>query len=264
METNDLLRLGGWIRWPLRVLPNLNSSLILTCDALRGIWLPLCTAAPCTCSHSLPWGLALAVPFPSLRLQRWTSSADALLRCKLPSSLKHSALGGSLLAAISVPQQLPQEAVGTEQSPATISPCAMPSTFSSPWPQNTSRGLRCLPSITVPQVALSPLLLLLSCNSQESASQVAPVLRSCSCFQIKGAVDWQCLWLSETHWKCRVLRDCCRRGKEADKERQVFSWCQQHSSLFSLESFSEPCSVWPFTWAQKSDSRCCWPEGGEI
>lgn len=44
-----------------------------------------------------------------------------------------------------------------------------------------------------------------------------PVLRSHSCFQIKGAVDWQCLWLSETPWESRVVRNCCRRGEEADK-----------------------------------------------
>lgn len=115
-------------------------------------------------------------------------------------------------------------------NPNTIWSHAMPSAFSPPWPQNMNKGLRCLPSITVPQVALSLLLVLLSCNSQwESA-----VLRSCSCFQIKGAVDWQCFWLSETHWKSRELRNFCRRGEEVDKERQVFSWCQTAFLLILL------------------------------
>lgn len=129
--------------------------------------------------HSLGLDPTVVEPFSSLRLQRWT-------RCKLPSSLKCSALGIFLLAAISIPQLLPQEACGYWAIPRHhLTPD--PSAFSPPWPQNRNKGLRCLPSITVPQVALS-LLLLLSCNSQcESAPYVPPVLRSYSCFQIKGA-----------------------------------------------------------------------------
>lgn len=60
-----------------------------------------------------------------------------------------------------------------------------------------------------------------------------------SCLQIKGAVDWQCLWLSETHWKSRVVKNCCTRGEEAHKGRQVFSWGRQHS-LFHLEESEYP------------------------
>lgn len=62
--------------------------------------------------HSLGLDHTVPEPFPSLGLQRWMSSAAALLSCKLPSSLKCSALGLSSLAAMCVPQLLPQEACG--------------------------------------------------------------------------------------------------------------------------------------------------------
>lgn len=113
MEINDLLRCRGWTRWPLRVLLNLNYLLTLTCEAEGHL-----SASLHGCSmhmqppHSLGIDHTASEPLPSLRLQRWTSSAVALLRCKLPISLKCSALWVSLLAAVSVPQLLPQEACG--------------------------------------------------------------------------------------------------------------------------------------------------------
>lgn len=194
---------------------------------------PMHTQPPC----SLGLDHTVVEPFPSLRLQRWTNSAIALPRCKLPSSLKWSALRVSSLAAIHIPQLLPQEACGYWAVPDTIWPRVMPSAFSPPWPQNMNKGLICLPSITVPQVALSLLLLLLSCNRQwESASHVPSVLRSYSCFQIKGAGTGLAVpvAISDTHWKSRVVRNCCRRGEEVDKGRQVFSWCKTALLLILL------------------------------
>lgn len=207
--------------------------------------------------HSLGLDHTLAEPFPSLKLQRWTSSAVALLRCKLPSSLKCPALGVSLLAAISVPQLLPQEACGYWAIPrhhltSCNAQCIQPSLT-----PNMNKGLRCLPSIDVPQVALSLLLVLLSCNSQWESASHATRTQKLLLFS-RSKVQW-------TGSACDYLKlfgreggsgTAAEEGRKQTRRGRSSPGVRQHFSLFYLERFSEPCSIWPFTWAEKSDSRC--------
>lgn len=95
-----------------------NQRPVKTCDALGNGGTKHLTASLHSClMHMLPpislgLGHTMVEAFPSLRLQRWTSSAVPLLRSELPSSLKSPALGVSLLAAISIPKLLPQKACG--------------------------------------------------------------------------------------------------------------------------------------------------------
>lgn len=83
-------------------------------------------------------------------------------------------------------------------------------------------------------------------------SEATPVSRS----KVQG-LDWQCLWLylaliERAGWSGTAAEE----GRRQTRGGRSSPGARQHSSLFHLEGFSEPCSMWPFTWAEKSDSRC--------
>lgn len=202
--------------------------------------------------HSLGLDYTLAEPFPSLRLQRWTSSAVALLRCKLPSSLKCSALGVSLLAAVSVPQLLPQESCGywAIPTPSDLMQCPVHSAL--PDPKTWTKAWDAYPaSLCHRLLSLSSLCCWASIASgNQQYSGAAPVSRS--------KVQWTGSAFGYLKLIGRVESSgtSAEEGRKQTRRGRSSPGARQHSSLFYLECFSEPCSMWPFTWAEKSDSRC--------
>lgn len=109
---------------------------------------------------------------------------------------------------------------------------------------------------------------LLSSNSPlESASPVPPVLRIYPCFQTsKRSRGWAggargCPKLMGRRGQSGTAAEVGREGARGGRSSPDAG---QHSFLFCLKGFSKPCSIWPFMWAVKSDSRCWYPKRVEF